>query len=1007
MAKKQKNILETVYDYQVRLQGIANSLGIQLATLISSTDDEVVKLLKKELTKKVAGSSAKDIKKELVRLKNLISVIANIRKSSFDLAKDLLFSTSADVIKTGTDETAKEFNQSLGEQARKEREERFCKTLTDEQQHAILDYQTIDGKTIGEWFDNWQRSDIERISNAVQRASVEEMSIGNITKIIRGTRENNFTDGILATSKNSAVTLARTVVNGVSNNARVETIKENQDVIDGVKFVGTLDGKTCIYCASLDGKVWKGQEMGQARRPPIHPNCRCTLIPYIDLKFEDGTVADLDGDRPAANADFDQLAKDAYNKHAREMGWKRRWNDLSSSTRLKYYYQAQKDYERDTGNKAYEQRDGSYTFAEYFKNQSSEFKRSWLGAKRYDLYEQGKLTEEQLFKPSILYQTNTSELFKVVKENGVDEATQLQNLIELNSKTNERVKRLRDGFPSSLDEIVKEQQAGGSTGAMIVETAYGSKFIRKNGSSTSNEHLQNECNTDAFYRACGVNVPEFKTFTQSDSNGNQETVKLSKFIEGGISLNDWWQKASASERTQMSEQLRKSFAVDILLGNWDVVGLGADNILVDKNGIAWRIDNGGSLGFRAQGQRKRQQDWDSGMIDDLWTMTGNGSRIGSNVSSTIPKYLGYGLPNGLSILDLANDISSRDWSNAIAVLPPDQQTIIKKRLAEFKEIAVRGTGFIDNGYTNEYTDGILDSSYSYSKKGLREACDFIADLENNEYEWFRDNNHSNGNSLQNTYNNLSDFLRAEIGNEAVDYIEDCNSDQGGDSYNPKSCETKILRMRAVGIDIFSYNTFEELRDDLINKDFGYYLGIPNGPSPTCTHFKNLKNAFDSFKKDPTLFDKRFKEQMKYNAGIQIALENAEFTGNDKQNRSLILMRTENAYVVSHYPDGTQAQINEGDDCVNYVGVNESHSIIKVVVAFGGPLTMVRVPYSCINGLYMMSSHHGKMYYGDYENEISADTHNLRRILIENNPSKNDSVNLYVPKFLTAEKKNTP
>ena len=439
MTKKQKNILETVYDYQVRLQGVANSLGIKLATLIGNTDETVLRLLKKELIKKVAGNSASDIKKELSRLRNLVSVISKVRKSSFDLAKDLLFSTSADVIKAGTDETAKEFNQSLGEQARKEREERFCKTLTVEQQHAILDYQTIDGKTIGEWFNNWQRSDIERISNAVQRASVEEMSIDNITKIIRGTRENNFTDGILATSKNSAVTLARTVVNGVSNNARVETIKENQDVIDGVKFVGTLDGKTCIYCASLDGKVWKGQEMGQARRPPIHPNCRCTLIPYIDLKFEDGTVADLDGDRPAANADFDQLAKDAYNKHAREMGWKRRWNDLSSSTRLKYYYQAQKDYERDTGNKAYEQKSGSYTFAEYFKNQSSEFKRSWLGVKRYGLYEQGKLTEEQLFKPSVLFQTTTPELFKVVERNDVDDAVQLQKLTELNVKTIRRL----------------------------------------------------------------------------------------------------------------------------------------------------------------------------------------------------------------------------------------------------------------------------------------------------------------------------------------------------------------------------------------------------------------------------------------------------------------------------------------------------------------------------------------------------------------------------------------
>ena len=57
---------------------------------------------------------------------------------------------------------------------------------------------------------------------------------------------------------------------------------------------------------------------------------------------------ELEGEGPAA-ADFDKLAQDAYNKQAREKGWKRRFDDLSPSTRLKYYYQAQKDYTKQTG----------------------------------------------------------------------------------------------------------------------------------------------------------------------------------------------------------------------------------------------------------------------------------------------------------------------------------------------------------------------------------------------------------------------------------------------------------------------------------------------------------------------------------------------------------------------------------------------------------------------------------------------------------------------------------
>ena len=417
MAKKQKSILEIVYDYQTRLQGVANSLGMELATLIGETDNAVVKLLQRELTKKVAGNSASAIKKELERLKKLIAKIEQIRKPSYKAVKDLLLSTSADVVQAGTDEIAKEANWLLGEQARAEREKRFCKTLTNAQQRAIFEYSSIDGKTIAEWFQNWQRSDLETIANAVQRASVEQMTVIYITRLIRGTKKNNYTDGILATTQTSAVRLARTVINGVSNNARVETIKANQDVIDGVKFVGTLDGKTCIYCASLDGQIWRDAEMGQARRPPIHPNCRCTLIPYVELKDDDGNVIDLDEKRPAANADFDKLAKDAYNQNARDKGLKRRWEDLSPSTRLKYYYQAQKDYEKRTGNKAYEQVSGSTSFAEYFENQDESFKRSWLGAKLYELYKAGKLNEEKLFKPDLSYKSKISELYDTNNNN--------------------------------------------------------------------------------------------------------------------------------------------------------------------------------------------------------------------------------------------------------------------------------------------------------------------------------------------------------------------------------------------------------------------------------------------------------------------------------------------------------------------------------------------------------------------------------------------------------------
>ena len=62
---------------------------------------------------------------------------------------------------------------------------------------------------------------------------------------------------------------------------------------------------------------------------------------------------------------------------------------MSPSTRLKYYYKAQKDFEKRTGKPAYRQVSPSTTFAEYFERQDDAFKRSWLGPKRYEAYKSG------------------------------------------------------------------------------------------------------------------------------------------------------------------------------------------------------------------------------------------------------------------------------------------------------------------------------------------------------------------------------------------------------------------------------------------------------------------------------------------------------------------------------------------------------------------------------------------------------------------------------------------
>lgn len=73
-----KSPLDKLFGYQTRLQGVANSLGEELAKIIQKSDPAVLELLKKELPKKKS-----DLKAEFTRLGLLVARVANVRKEAF------------------------------------------------------------------------------------------------------------------------------------------------------------------------------------------------------------------------------------------------------------------------------------------------------------------------------------------------------------------------------------------------------------------------------------------------------------------------------------------------------------------------------------------------------------------------------------------------------------------------------------------------------------------------------------------------------------------------------------------------------------------------------------------------------------------------------------------------------------------------------------------------------------------------------------------------------------
>lgn len=110
--------------------------------------------------------------------------------------------------------------------------------------------------------------------------------------------------------------------------------------------------------------------------------------------------------------------------------------------------------------------------------------------------------------------------------------------------------------------------------------------LYKNPDQAKVEYLAN-----AIYTQAGIAAPASELFELKG-----RLAIGSSFLEGGASL--------SLKEIEQNQELQKGFIVDAFLGNWDVIGQNGDNIMKAANGELVRIDNGGSLSFRARGLKK-------------------------------------------------------------------------------------------------------------------------------------------------------------------------------------------------------------------------------------------------------------------------------------------------------------------------------------------------------------------------------------------------------------------
>lgn len=134
----------------------------------------------------------------------------------------------------------------------------------------------VQGAPISAWWAKQSADSAFRFQSVVRRGMMSGLANGAIISAVKTE---------MGIARRHAAALVQTSVQTISNEARLKTFQENDDILKGLEWVATLDGHTCMQCAPLDGLQWTfaGKAIGghglPFRNPPIHFNDRCVLVP--------------------------------------------------------------------------------------------------------------------------------------------------------------------------------------------------------------------------------------------------------------------------------------------------------------------------------------------------------------------------------------------------------------------------------------------------------------------------------------------------------------------------------------------------------------------------------------------------------------------------------------------------------------------------------------------------------------------------------------------------------
>lgn len=154
------------------------------------------------------------------------------------------------------------------------------------QVYAAAMSRPFQGRLLSGWASNVEAGRMTLIRNAIRVGVVEGKTTSEIITSLRGTKALKFNDGLLNRSRRELATVVQTAVAHTAQTARQEFYKANDELIEAVIWVATLDNRTSEECAIRDGLHYTldGEPIGHSipwldGPGRLHFNCRSVDAP--------------------------------------------------------------------------------------------------------------------------------------------------------------------------------------------------------------------------------------------------------------------------------------------------------------------------------------------------------------------------------------------------------------------------------------------------------------------------------------------------------------------------------------------------------------------------------------------------------------------------------------------------------------------------------------------------------------------------------------------------------